>query len=80
MPVLVSVPFRGLYFLNPVLRIWDAVEKGFRPLSGTVFPKNEKKLLKAVGEDRFRPLSGTVFPKLDKDTFDRVMSALVSVP
>ena len=35
----VSVPSRGLYFLNGIYEDLHKQELGFRPLSGTVFPK-----------------------------------------
>ena len=78
-PMLVSVPSRGLYFLNTIEAMKRKSQKRVSvPSRGLYFLNLYFPTEKEIRAEGFRPLSGTVFPKFD---FARVKKALtVSVP
>ena len=61
----VSVPSRGLSYLNLEKQLQENKNLGFRPLTGTLLSKqNENDLQSNLYRDGFRPLTGTLLSKL----------------
>ena len=78
--MVVSVPSRGLYFLNGnvIIFVFVTAIVVSVPSRGLYFLNLYFPTEKEIRAEGFRPLSGTVFPKFD---FARVKKALtVSVP
>ena len=61
---MVSVPFRGIIFLNIIMSYVHLYLPCFRPLSGNYLPKRTLKRLRMILKKGFRPLSGNYLPKL----------------
>ena len=60
----VSVPSRGLSYLNLEKQLQENKNLGFRPLTGTLLSKqNENDLQSNLYRDGFRPLTGTLLSK-----------------
>ena len=76
----VSVPSRGLSYLNLEKQLQENKNLGFRPLTGTLLSKqNENDLQSNLYRDGFRPLTGTLLSKQVQIKFKKGVDK-VSVP